>query len=920
MIFNRQNWASFIIVLLPFLLFQWMFPFCTHIYPAQDYSLMFSFLQAEYLFSIKTGTFPLNIVWHQIQNNQWAGIFNPFLYIAGLMPGFSSGRLLDWILFLHLVLLAIAHLLLFRFLQKLMFPAAIAFLFSLITVYSSRLTLSFSVAGAVTVWSGYLLLCVAIGDYYLEPARRRGPLAIMGLSYWLISSGYAQETYFSLLGAGLFTLFIPFLLPAVFPNRHQTAKAVLSFWGKTAFFCLIGAGLAAAFIVPFLTDDLQEIGLIQKNYAEACVFSSTPSELICNFFAPLRASSSGLIGSSPLLLAAMLIPILALCQVRIPGVVWVIWGMTGLVMICMLGDHTPVHYYIWKYFPLFSVTRYANRISMLLPVLFLLMLIWLFKTDDSSSGIVKKPNSGRPLSLLAFLSLCLTIGYVFFMLRPVTAMSPSLTKLNLEIIPDWVEPLLLVSGVALLVVATVYGLKTFPVTKGRLGLILAILTCFQLIVFYRYAPLARKRIESTDQRTFLQFLANRQKHNDLFLGEYIYGFEKVLYPDYAVRQWEQAGPQPMLAKIYKNHIHVENLTEAYDILDEERREDVLVVEGYPGDRDRPRPLSPGPTTDPDNVRLTYNSNNRLVFQALAGQPSFFLFSYHRTGHWRAFVNGGPTVTYPADGNYHAVRIPAGESIVEFRYWSPAAFWGMLISCLTLAGIGLFYGLFRIRGPAGYGTALTSAVFAAGLCWLWYHSLYTGDNLHTRYVWQAPLPGAIRNLAYGKPTHASMSPFGPLRLNLIHGSAYAVDGDRSFASCFSTGTHLSPWLEIDLLQPQPIGSIVIYTDLQGLETGNIVWYTQDSVRISEDYDFLVFEKAPVTFNLLPLMISVSSDHAHWETTEIYSLTKKKPLMIQPEKPVTARYIRVAASGKCRLCLNEVEIYPPLPDKASGDKNK
>lgn len=910
--FNRQNRISLFIFILPFLVFQWMLPFFSHIYPDQDYSLMFSFLQAEYIFSLKTGTFPLNIVWHQIQNNQWAGIFNPFLLLAAVLSGFSNGKLLDWVLFLHLALLAITHLMLFRFLRRLLFPSSIAFILSLITVYSPRLTLSFSVAGAVTVWTGYLLLCMAVGYYCLKPSGNTGPLSIIGLSYWLFSSGYPQETYFSLLGTTLFTLFIPYLLAAILPDSKPTAKAILSFWGKTAFFCLIGSSLAAAFTIPFLMDNFSEIGLSQKVYSEACIFSSSLPELLNNFFIPLRASSSGLIGGSPLLLTALLIPLLTACRVRIPWVIWALWSMAVLVMICMLGDHTPVHYYVWKYVPLFSVTRYANRISMLLPVLFLLMLMWLFKAVDSSWAL-KKSASGRPLSLLACLSLCLTIGFTLVMLRASATLPPSLTKINLEIIPAWVEPLLLISGIAILIVVALYGHKTDSALKGRLGLLLAILTCFQLIVFYRYAPLARKKLACADQRTFSQFLADKQWHNDLFLGKYIYGFEKVLYPGYAVRQWEKAGPQPLLAKIYRNHINVKNRAEAYALLDRRKQEDALVVAGYPGDDDLPRPLSPARLEDPDSARLTYNSNNRLVFEARAGQPSFFMFAYHHTGHWRAFVNGRPSATYPADGNYHAVRIPAGKSLVEFRCWSPAAFGGMLITCLTLAAIGCYYGLLRRRDPAGYGIALATGLAAAALLWFWHHALYNGDNLHTHYFWQASSQDAPLNIAYGKPTRASRPPFGPLRLNLIHNSAYAVDGECSFASCFSTGTHLSPWLEIDLLKPQAIGTIVIYADLQGLETDNIVWYTEDSVRIAGDYDFLVFEKAPVSFNLPPLLVSLSLDHAHWETAAIDSMIKKMPLTIRPEKPVMARYLRINASGTCRLCLNEVEVFPDLSNQ-------
>ncbi len=909
MISHRNISMMVTIILLPFFLFHWMLPFLSHIYPDQDYMAMFALLQTEYLFALKTGTFPLNIVWSQVQNNQWGCVFNPFLYIAEMVPGFSTGRSLDCVLFLQMVLLGITHLALFRLLRKMLFPVSIAFFLSLITVYSPRLLLSFSVGGAAHVWTTYILLCVAIGFYGLDHSGYSGPLAIIGLSYLLISSGYTQETYFALLGTGLFTLSFPFLLNAILPDRPATGKTMAFFWRHTAVFCLIGTLLSAAFILPFMLDNFKEVALSSQAYEKACQFSSSPSELISNFFSPFRASPSGLLGSSPLLLAAMIIPVSVLCRARIPVIIWVLWGTSCFLMICMLGDNTPVHYYVWKYLPLYSATRYVNRVSMILPVLLMLLLIWLFKSVPANQVSIKTIKAS-PLSVLTTVALLATIFYACFMIKPVETLQPSLTRMNLEIIPGWVEPLLLISGLVILVVVTVHGLRTKPSVKQWTGFVLCLLTCLQLVVFFRYAPLTRKKLETRDIRTFTQYKEQKRQHTDLFLGNYILGFEKILFPGYAVRQLEKAGPQPLLAKIYEKHINVTDIEEAYQILSRGKKEDVLVVAGYPGGNDVNATSPPGEAdVMPASVRLTYNSSNRLVFEARANSPSFFMFAYHRTGHWQAFVNGKSAASYYADGNAHAVKIPAGRSTVEFRYRSSAAFAGMLISCLTLAGIGLFYGVFRTRGPVGYALAVMSLICGGSLFCLWYSSLYAGENLGTHYLWQAPDRNAPRNMAYGKPVRASLPPFGPLRLNLMHDARFAVDGGHSFASCFSTGTQTSPWLEIDLLHPQPVGSIVLYADLQGLETNNIVWYTQDSVKIAREYDFLIFEKSPVAFNLPPLTISVSADHTHWETTQLHGLIKGKPLTIRPQNPLTARYIRITASGECRLCLNEVEIYPP-----------
>ena len=81
-----------IIFVIPWALFHWMIPFVSHVYPSQDFILHYALIQTEYAFAMKTGTFPLNIAWHHIQNNQWAGmagVFNPLFYLTVLLPGYA---------------------------------------------------------------------------------------------------------------------------------------------------------------------------------------------------------------------------------------------------------------------------------------------------------------------------------------------------------------------------------------------------------------------------------------------------------------------------------------------------------------------------------------------------------------------------------------------------------------------------------------------------------------------------------------------------------------------------------------------------------------------------------------------------------------------------------------------------------------
>jgi uncharacterized membrane protein YfhO len=52
--------------------------------------------------------------------------------------------------------------------------------------------------------------------------------------------------------------------------------------------------------------------------------------------------------------------------------------------------------------------------------------------------------------------------------------------------------------------------------------------------------------------------------------------------------------------------------------------------------------------------------------------------------WKAYVDGNSTEVYPANHALRAVRVPAGEHTVEFRYESWSLQLGIAITLATLA--------------------------------------------------------------------------------------------------------------------------------------------------------------------------------------------------------------------------------------------
>jgi len=90
----------FLIIFLPFLIYYWMLPFVSDMTIGSDY-LIYSFSQQiELLFSLKTGSFPLYVPGFSSGISSSAltlgQIFHPLSHIASIMPGYWSGKAIEW--------------------------------------------------------------------------------------------------------------------------------------------------------------------------------------------------------------------------------------------------------------------------------------------------------------------------------------------------------------------------------------------------------------------------------------------------------------------------------------------------------------------------------------------------------------------------------------------------------------------------------------------------------------------------------------------------------------------------------------------------------------------------------------------------------------------------------------------------------
>jgi len=304
------------------MMFHWMIPFVSDRTIGNDYPRFAIDHQMELMFSLKTGSFPLYVpgfAGGQSSSALTQGqIFHPISHIASLMPGYWSGKALEWNSFWRLLSLAGAHLALFAFMVRLRLSMLMAFVISAATVYNLRILDLMRYGASFESWTGLLFLCAAMGWYCLKPTKLKGPLLIIAATYCLVCSGQPQMMYYAMIGAGMFAIVIPYFLSLMLPDRDINIRMAMKFWGQAGL--CIGAGiiLSSAYTFPFYFDFIaNNAGRVGRGYADwADIYRDTFIGTLNNFFYPLRSDVHGVFGASSLYLVAALTPMLALFRIK----------------------------------------------------------------------------------------------------------------------------------------------------------------------------------------------------------------------------------------------------------------------------------------------------------------------------------------------------------------------------------------------------------------------------------------------------------------------------------------------------------------------------------------------------------------------------------------------------------------------------
>lgn len=856
-----------------------MLPFISSQSLGHDYQTIGIQSQMELFFSIKTGSFPLYVpgfAFGRPSSTLTLGqLYHPISYIASALPGYWNGKALEWMTFLRLITLGLTHFALFAFLQRLKINRLFSFLLSFITIYNLRMLDLFRYGASLESYTGFLLLCTAIGFYFIEPAKRLIQLSIIGATYWLICSGHAQMMYYGMLGAGLFTLVAPFFIATMVHGKSPDISSASRFWLRTYVLMLLGILLSSAYILPFYFDNLATLAeRVGQNYEWSLAYGDTFIGTVNSFFLPFRSDIHGNFGGSALFIITFMFPFLRFLKVKPPRSVWVIWSLLLVCFLYMQGDRTAVHRLAWEYLPFASSFRAPGRISIIMPLFMMLLLAWLVRAEQLTFVIKGRAFSITPLAALTGTALAAAaVFYIFSAISfsyDISIMKDTahFTPVTIREIPLIAEAVMVLAGIASLITLIMYAGSSEK--QGLKGCLLCIIVLIHTGCALKYGTWV---VQRQDKPSFEQMLSD--KTNSLSYRHHAgYG----VYSSTADLQIRHAFMEPFLGKIYFDIIPVHGQEDAYDRMQKDHSPQRLYIEDHRAELPAAAPSPEG--EEKSDLALIYSSFNRLQFKVHSSSPAFFGLSYPYSGHWSAEVNGNKADVYRANGAAQAVPIPEGDSIVEFRYWSSAAFWGMVISTASFILIGLYFCL-RLSDGIKSGAAMFCVLFlGAAIFYLWYHSLYSGTNLNTAYSWAYTPSSSNPNIAYGKKTSVS----APLTGGFFHPrhSSRAIDGNTAPDSGFSTATHKNPFIEIDLSAVKTIKTIVLHESIQD-----------------------------PSVNIRPLQILLSTNGKTWHTVaEHRSANDKGPIRIILEPNQAARYVRVKATGTCRIALDEVEMYGSL----------
>ncbi len=858
---------------LPYLVFYWLVPFIGSLTIGNDYARYSIQYQLELQYSLEHGSFPLYAPGFAGGRSSAAltlgQIFHPASHLSAFMPGYWEGLALEWNTFFRLLQLGFAQLLVFLLLTRLRITWPVALFLSFITIYNLRMLDLFRYGASLENYTGYIFLCTAIGFYFLKPSKILGPLCIVIATYLLICGGHPQMMFYGLLGAMIAALVIPFAFRAIKGNIEFSKHDLFSFYSRVGTFSFIGVLLASAYTIPFYFDFVTDAAVrVGQNYQWSLRWSDTWGGALESFFAPLKSDVHGAFGSSPIILFVPLVPLLFTLGKRIPPVIFIVWTIVILVFLGSIADST-IHYLFWKYFPLAQTFRTPGRITMILPFLLLLILAWFYQTatqqnENRMNSIVPKKIADHATFIFATGTLFLFIVFNLFL----TELTPPAAPVNPALLlgggyPNWLDQSLLWIGTITLLFAAIhqFGMNRF---SSHASIFFGVILCIMIILQGTLQIRHGTWIWEKHPTWTLEEMDAQKKASLSFQGRQGHGLES----SEITKQIENSFLETRLAKFYRNALLATDQDNAYELMATDRTPSTVVIEGHDGFEIEAQ--DPGD----DHIRLIYSSFNKLTFNLEAGKAGYMVISYPFSSQWSSQIDGEPSDMYRANGNLIATYVDKGNHTVTFQFYSKAMLFGVIVSCLTLWLIGIYFSLYTLSGNRRWITLTISIFLSLGAFLTWHLSLYNGENLSTEYQWSSIEFPPNDNLSYGRPTR--MSSIWSDEVPYIFYAGRAVDGDSQTAG-FATNKHDSrSWWEVNLGKTRLIGEIAIHAGINGADNFPLHVYSSENGK-----NYQLITTIDIPSKIFPVRITLPRTRA--------------------------RIVRLARTQPGPLSLAEVEIF-------------
>jgi hypothetical protein len=725
------RWTMLFIVLLPLILFHWMTPGIGDKILGNDYTLYTPNEQLNLLFSIHKGSFPLyapGYWWGQSATAlTLSQIYHPVTWLSNVLPKYWDGGVIPCMTLVKLFTLGFAQLALFALLCRMKFKHSIAFLLSFIAVYNLRMLDLFRYNASLESYTGMLFLCAATGWFFLEPARKLPPFAIVAATYWTLTGGHPQMAYYGIAGAAAWTIVFPVVARTLETPIDEKSESFMRYWLKTGVFVAAGVALSACYLVPYWADFIREnAARVKRGYDWSILLSDTPQGTAANLFFPLRSDVHSAFGGPSIYLLGALATFAGILNTKRRSASLLLSALLVVLLLFSLGDATPFHHWCWNYVPFCSAVRGPGRIFQIAPVVLMLGLMTAF----SNSRPAPEPDNDHSLYYPAIAAAALSLLAALMPFWNDSTLN-QFAALKINALGIWREKIVFAVGLAV----PICLILSRKLKSPHLPLALCGATVLQMMLLLPCGTwtVAADVVKKPTFEQMAQGLSRRLAVPDMMAT----GLEAPLI----TKLLDDGGEvDTRMATAFSSIRAVGDRDETNRLLREmEKRtplqpnEPVLLAQDIPG-------FTPAANAEQNyQIKLEYSSYNRLEFACLASPGAgIFKLNYPFSEKWSCRVNDAPATIYLANNTEMAVQIPAGASKVEFRYWSPASAWGWGISCLMLALIcsaGIF-SAFPVGGMKAGAAVLGPLLLAGGVFALWQRSIYSGENLKTAYAYSS----------------------------------------------------------------------------------------------------------------------------------------------------------------------------------------